>query len=131
MESSARLETRPFTKVDTVIVRVPRLEQARKWYEENLGLQPAFVDTEKDRLVIFKTGGETSLTVYELKPGEEKSTGKTPASYPIFYAPDINAAHKHLTDRGVEVGPVQGTPGQTQWFSFWDLDRNQLEACHY
>ena len=131
MESSTRLETRLFTKVDTVIVRVPDLERARKWYEENLDLEPGFIDTRKDRLVIFKTGGETSFTIYELKPGEERPTGKTPASYPILYAPDIIAAHRHLTEHGVKVGPVQGTPGRTQWFSFWDLDQNLIEVCHY
>jgi catechol 2,3-dioxygenase-like lactoylglutathione lyase family enzyme len=82
MESSTELKTRPFTKVDTVIVRVPDLEKARKWYEEKLGLQPA-VTSEKERLVIFKTGGETSFTVYELKPGEEKTTGKTLPAIPF------------------------------------------------
>jgi catechol 2,3-dioxygenase-like lactoylglutathione lyase family enzyme len=131
MESSTALETRPFTKVDTVIVRVPDLEKAMEWYEEKLGLQPGYVDLEKEKLAIFKTGGETSFTLYELKPGEEKPTGKVPASYPIFYARDINEARRHLELRGVKVGPVQGTPGQTQWFSFWDQDGNLIEACHY
>lgn len=77
----SKLKTRPFTKVDTVIVRVPDLEKARKWYEENPGLQSG-VTSEKERLVIFKTGGETSFTIYELKPGEEKTTGKTLPAIP-------------------------------------------------
>ncbi len=50
---------------------------------------------------------------------------------PTFFAPDINAAHKHLRDRGVKVGPIEGTAGETQWFSFWDLDQNLVEVCHY
>ncbi len=120
----------PFTKVDTVIVRVPDLEEARKWYEGKLALQASFTD-EKERIVVFKTGGETSFTIWELKPGEKKATGKTPSSFPIFYASDIVKAHKELKERGVSVGPVQGKPGETRWFEFSDLYQNLLEACHY
>jgi len=65
-----------------------------------------------------------------LKPGEKKSAGKTPASYPIFYAANIDEAHRQLKERGVKVGPVQRDEG-TQWFSFWDLDQNLLEVCHW
>ncbi len=119
----------PFTKVDTVIVRVPDLDKARKWYEEKLGFETAFVG-KKERIVVFKAGSETSLTIYELKPGEKKTTGKTSSSYPIFYAPDINKAHRLLKERGIKIGPIEGDQ-DTQWFSFWDLDQNLLEVCHY
>ncbi len=120
----------PFTKVDTVIVRVPDLDKARKWYEEKLGFETAFVG-KKERIVVFKAGSETSLTIYELKPGEKKAKGKAPSSYPIFYAPDIVKAHKELKERGVSVGPFRGKPGETRWFEFSDLYHNLLEACHY
>ena len=120
----------PFTRVDTVIVRVPDLDKVRKWYEEKLGFEAGF-GGKKERIVAFKTGGETSLTIYELKPGEKKNPGQIPSSYPIFYAPDIAKAHQHLTDREVKVGPIEGDPKDTQWFSFWDLDQNLLEVCHW
>ncbi len=120
----------PFTKVDTVIVRVPDLDKARRWYEEKVGFQAAFTG-KKERFIVFKAGSETSFTVYELKPGEKKATGKTPGSYPIFYTPDIVKAHRLLRGRGVKVGPVQGEQQDTKWFSFWDLDQNLLEVCHY
>lgn len=83
----------PFSRVDTVIVRVPDLDKARRWYEEKLGFEVGFVG-KKERIVVFKTGGETSLTIYELKPGERKNTGEAPGSYPIFYASDIATAHQ-------------------------------------
>jgi catechol 2,3-dioxygenase-like lactoylglutathione lyase family enzyme len=120
--------TNLFTRVDTVIVRVPDLAKARKWYEEKLGFQVSFVG--KDEIVVFKTGGETSLTIYKLKPGEKKATGKTPSSYPIFYAVDAMKAHQQLKERGVKVGPIQEDE-TSQWFSFWDLDQNLLEVCHW
>src|SRR2546428_5459384 len=84
----------------------------------------------KDEIVVFKTGGETSFTIYKLKPGEKKATGETPSSYPIFYAVDAKKAHQQLKDRGVKVGPIQEDEG-SQWFSFWDLDQNLLEVCHW
>ncbi len=120
----------PFTKVDTVIVRVPDLDKARKWYEEKLGFE-ATLTGKKERFVVFKAGSETSFTIYELKQGEKKTIGKTQSSYPIFYAPDIVKAHQLLEERGVKVGPIQGEAQDTQWFSFWDLDQNMLEVCHY
>ncbi len=51
MESSITLDTKPFTKVDTVIVRVAFLERARKWYEANLGLEAGFVDLENSPIL--------------------------------------------------------------------------------
>ncbi|HEY4822496.1 MAG TPA: VOC family protein [Candidatus Bathyarchaeia archaeon] len=122
--------TNLFAKVDTVIVRVSDLEKARRGYQDKLSLQPGFTD-EKERIVVFNTGGETSFTIWELKPGAKKATAKTPSSFPIFYAPDIIKAHKELKERGVKLGSIQGKPGETQWFEFWDLDQNLLEACHY
>lgn len=130
-EKNGRQESRttnPFMRGDTVIVRVSDLEKARKWYEEKLGFDASFVGNNE--IVVFKTGGETSFTIYKLKPGEKKAAGKTPSSYPIFYATDLNKAHQQLKDRGVSVGPIQEDEG-TQWFSFWDLDQNLLEVCHW
>lgn len=120
--------TNPFTRVDTVIVRVPDLDKARKWYEEKLGFEVSFVG--KDEIVVFKTGGETTFTIYKLKPGEKKATGETPSSYPIFYAIDAKKAHQQLKDRGVKVGPIQEDEG-SQYFSLWDLDQNLLEVCQW
>ena len=113
-EQGSRLAN-PFTRVDTVIVRVPDLDKAKRWYEEKLGFEASFIG--KGEIVVFKTGGETSFTIYKLKPGEKKSAGKTSASYPIFYAADADKAHRQLKERGVRVGPVQRDEGQ-QWFSF-------------
>lgn len=119
-----------FTKIDTVIVRVGKLAEAQAWYEQKLGFRPSYIG-EQERLVVFNVGGETPLTIYELKPGEMTEPQSTASSYPIFYADDIQAAHELLSARGVEVGPIEGEPDGTQWFAFKDCDGNQLEVCHY
>lgn len=119
-----------FTKIDTVIVRVRELEEAQAWYEEKLGFRAGDVD-EKERLVVLNVGGETFLTIYELKPGEMIAPQSTARSYPIFYTGDIQTAHRLLSERGVEVGSIEGEPGGTQWFAFKDRDGNLFEVCHY
>lgn len=119
-----------FAKIDTVIVRVRQLEEARAWYEEKLGFHAMYTD-ESQRLVVFDVGEKTSLTIYELGPGEVMASRGASRCYPIFYASDIQAAHQLLLEREVEVGPIEGEPGATQWFVFKDCDGNALEACHY
>ncbi len=119
-----------FTKVDTVIVRVQRLEDAQRWYEEKLGFRIGYCD-EKERLVVFDLGAETSLTIYEWKPDQQRPGGDAQSSYPIFYPRDIDAVHRHLADHGVKVGSIDADGRGTRWFTFWDLDSNRLEVCHY
>ncbi len=119
-----------FRKIDTVLVRVQRLEDARKWYEEKLGFRAGFND-EAERLVVFDLGGETSLTIWEWKPGERPAGENTHWSYPIFYPIDIDEVRNHLEASGVQVGSIDGDGRGTRWFSFWDLDGNRLEVCQY
>jgi catechol-2,3-dioxygenase len=128
-EESMNRADSTFTKIDTVIVRVRNLEEAQAWHEKKLGFRADYVD-EKERLVVLNVGGETSLTIYELKPGEMMAPQST-GSYPILYARDIQTAHKLLSERGVEVGSIEGEPGGTQWFGLKDRDGNLLEVCHY
>lgn len=117
-------------KIDTVIIRVRRLEQAQAWYAKKLGLNAVYED-QNERLVVFSLDGETSLTIYELKPGEMFPTEGTARSFPIFSAGDIHEAHKLLSARGVEVGSIEGEAGGTEWFMLKDCDGNTLEVCHY
>jgi catechol 2,3-dioxygenase-like lactoylglutathione lyase family enzyme len=120
-----------FPKIDTVILRVKDLEKARRWYEEKLGFEAGYVGS-KEKIVVFNLGTTpTSLTIYELKPGEKSSLKNgVQRTYPIFYSENINNSYETLRNRDVRVGKIEGD-SESQWFSFYDVDDNQLEACHY
>ena len=49
----------PFTRVDTVIVRVPDLDKAKRWYEEKLGFEASFIG--KNEIVVFKQAVRRAL----------------------------------------------------------------------
>jgi len=115
-----------FEHLDTVIVRVRHLDKARAWYEEKLELKPAFVHSD---IVVFDTGGATSLTIWRMGEGEKLAPRHFQGCFSIFYPADLDAAYALLKDRGVEVGPFD-SDGDTRWFSFHDPEGNRLGcAC--
>ena len=116
-----------FTKLDTVLLRVRDLDASRAWYERTLGLLAVYVDLEEG-LVIFGVGGTTSLTLWQLKPGEHLAPTGAAIPFPIFGSDDARQTHKLLSSRGVSVDPVQDGPG-VRYFTFRDPDGNRLEVC--
>ncbi len=116
-----------FRKVDTVILRVADLNAAREWYREKLGVREHFRH-QKENLVVLNVGGDTSLTLWQLKPGEEPASTTGSGAYPILMSDDVRKAHRMLSERGVKVEPVQ-SGGSTLWFAFYDLDGNRIEVC--
>lgn len=116
-----------FTRLDTVIVRVKYLAAARKWYEDKLGFRPSFADNN-EKLVVFDVGGTTSLTIWQLKPGDKPAPAGTAGVFPIFLAENAGDARKTLSGRGVEVTAIR-EGGGIRWFRFHDLDGNPLEVC--
>ena len=111
--------------IDTVIVRVKDIETSRKWYREKLGLSPLWDDPNM-KLTVLQTNGTTSLTLWQT--GEEISTNRETASYPIFKTPDASALKDQLQTRGVETGDVIEDE-YVRYFFFYDPDGNILEAC--
>ena len=118
-----------FTRLDTVIVRVRDLVRAKAWYQEVLELTPRF---ETEFIVVFDTGGPTSLTIEYPGPEVEAQVVRSGAarSYPIFYADDIDSVHELLTLRGVKAGSVQ-VDGAVRYFAFEDLEGNFFNVCHF
>ncbi|MBO0160373.1 VOC family protein, partial [Vibrio parahaemolyticus] len=55
---------KPLQGIDTIIVRVSNIEVSRKWYQEKLDLKPIWDDPNL-KLVVFDTGGPTSLTIWQ------------------------------------------------------------------
>jgi catechol-2,3-dioxygenase len=116
-----------FTKVDTVVIRVRDLEQARVWYREKLGVRELFGDKGKN-LVVTTVGADTNLTLWQIKSGEELAPSSSVGSYPVLMAADATQIHRVLTERGVKTKPVQ-SGGSILWFSFFDLDDNRIDVC--
>jgi catechol 2,3-dioxygenase-like lactoylglutathione lyase family enzyme len=121
----------PFvTTIDTVLLRVQNLESAAEWYTHVLGFKPVYTAPE-ERLIVLAVGTETSLTLHKQGSTSATVTHQIPRCYPIFYTPDIEAAHERLRAIGVEVQPISGKEGETRWFAFRDGEGNYLEMCHY
>jgi catechol 2,3-dioxygenase-like lactoylglutathione lyase family enzyme len=116
-----------FRGLDTVLVRVRNIDLAKRWYLEKLGLAEPYFDPA-ERLAVFDLGGTTSLTLWELKPGETPCSPDHARTFPIFSVADARETATLLRDRGVDVGQVVDSGGVT-YFTFKDLDGNLLEAC--
>lgn len=111
--------------IDTIIVRVSNIEISKKWYQEKLYLKPIWDDPNL-KLVVFDTGGPTSLTIWQT----EKIIQNNPdtSAYPIFKTFDANTANQELKEKGIKVGEVIDD-GFVNYFFFYDPDGNILEAC--
>ncbi|MEX6686715.1 VOC family protein [Danxiaibacter flavus] len=111
--------------IDTVIIRVSDIKEARKWYCDVLGLTPVWDDPVED-LVVFETGGMTSLTIWQ--SDQPIKVDKKTGSYPIFKTTEIEKAYQQLKDKGVNVDELVDET-LLKYFFFYDGDGNILEAC--
>jgi catechol 2,3-dioxygenase-like lactoylglutathione lyase family enzyme len=115
-----------FERIDTVCLQVKDLAAAKSWYTEKLNLREIYAD-DSSRLVVFEIGGPTSLTIWELKPGEAAPT-QTGGTFPILLTKDAAKTHSELKRRGVKVGDIDEGP-DVRFFDFFDADGNHLGAC--
>lgn len=116
-----------FQRIDTVIIRVRDLREAVSWYQRVLHLEVAYEDAT-ERLAVMTTPEGSSVTLWELKPGEELASGDGVGTYPIFAVEDADAAHAALQAQGVDLDPLSDGEG-VRFFGFRDLYGNRLEAC--
>jgi catechol 2,3-dioxygenase-like lactoylglutathione lyase family enzyme len=118
-----------FGRLDTVIVRVCDLVRAKSWYQDVLELTPRF---ETEQIVVFDTGGPTSLTLEYPGPEVDAQVVRLGAArcYPIFYSDNIDAIHNLLSSRGVKVDPILDD-GAVRYFAFEDLEGNFFNVCQF
>lgn len=117
-----------FSKLDTLILRVANIGAAKNWYEEILELKPSYESNGEHSIVIFPIGNGPSITLYEWQQSESHYPASS--SYPIFFAEDIESVHEKLITRDVKISELQ-KDGTTTFFTFYDLDGNKLEVCHW
>lgn len=111
--------------IDTIIIRVSNIEISKIWYQEKLCLKPIWDDPNL-KLVVFDTGGPTSLTIWQTDKVIQNN--KDTSSYPIFRTLNANTARHELEEKEVNVGEVIDD-GFVNYFFFYDPDGNVLEAC--
>ncbi len=71
-----------FRGLDTALLRVRDIDLAKQWYLEKLGFNEPYFDPA-ERLAVFDLGGSTSLTVWELRPGETWTPAAVPLPFPF------------------------------------------------
>ena len=109
------------------MLRVRNIEHSKSWYETHLGFTTSYVDLQ-ERLVVLGLGGQTSLTLWELKRGEALPPPGFAGAFPIFLTDDVAQTRQNLQERGVGVESIQDSSG-VSFFGFFDPDGNRLEVC--
>lgn len=116
-----------FKKLDTTILRVRNIEEAKMWYKENVRMPAIYFDPE-EKLAVLDAGEESSLTLWQIKPGDKLMLSAENGCYPIFTVEHAQKTRKILAENGVRTGDlIQGNG--VVYFHFFDLDGNMLEAC--
>ena len=111
--------------IDTIILRVSNINEAKIWYTTKLGFKNIYED-EKLRLVVLDTFSPTSLTLWETD--EKIVPNPKTAAYPIFKTLNATDASDTLRRLDVKVNDLI-TDHVVTYFNFFDPDGNMLEAC--
>lgn len=102
---------------------VSDMPRAKEFYSDKLGLNVVGDDKQWVSLTLPEGGVTIILTTYHenMKPGTMKV---------YFTTSDITAAHKELSDKGVNVDKVKddlyGPGSGVKWFELEDPDGNQV-----
>lgn len=102
-----------------VIFYVTDFDRAVKFYQETLGLKPAY--PAEDGWASFQLKG-IELSIHS---GREKNT-KGDHAYFGFQVSDVDAARLALKARGVKVGEIVSPCEGTRFFGFKDPDGNHM-----
>jgi catechol 2,3-dioxygenase-like lactoylglutathione lyase family enzyme len=118
----------PFSIPDNSSIDARNLTALRDWYKEKLGLRDVYDEREDDSGRPFAdlhiANSEASLSLIELPVGATTENGHV-----IFFAKNLEKAHRWLTKRGVLVEPITTDSGGNRLFRFRDLEGNAIEVC--
>lgn len=112
-----------FEKIDTICLKVNDVENASLWYQNVL----VFKETFRDEYYRILSIGNSAIPL-TLEKGEGSASSNQ--VYPIFYTRNIEASYEKLKENGVTVSAIEAD-GVNQYFDFYDLDGNQLQACYW
>jgi glyoxylase I family protein len=106
-----------------VMQYVEDLERASQWYCSNLGF--AMGDFDFNDFVELKVDDKYVMHLFKT----DKPLAAERATF-SFDTDDIEEAHRSLSEREVDVGPIQNY-GDHKAFSFKDCDGNRLMISQY
>jgi len=115
-----------FKRTDHIHICVPeeRLEEARKFYTEVIGLPEKYRPVELNDLGLW-----FQLSDIELHIGVEEEHPLT-IRHTAFEVEDLEAARMHLQQNGVEIQKQRNIAGRKR-FSFSDPFGNRMELLEY
>jgi catechol 2,3-dioxygenase-like lactoylglutathione lyase family enzyme len=118
----------PFSVGSNCAIDVRNLGASREWYAEKLGFREAHDRKEDDSGRPFADlhigNDDTFVSLVELPPGTSAED-----QHVIFFANNLEKAHKWLAGRGVIVEPITNDSGGNRLFRFRDLEGNSIEVC--
>ena len=115
-----------FNRLDTLIIRVKNLEEAKKWYIENLGFFPVYSD-DVSKIVVFDLAGTTTMTLWEMNESEIAGTVNQGNAYAVFNCDNAEQLFKSLKKKGVSVDNFVSSE-DVSLFNFYDPDGNKFEV---
>jgi catechol 2,3-dioxygenase-like lactoylglutathione lyase family enzyme len=118
----------PFSISDNCAMDVRNLAALRDWYQEKLSLRDAVGEREEDSgrpfVDLHIPNSAAVLSLFELPTGATAENGHV-----IFFANNLEKAHRWLGERGVLVEPITSDSGGNRFFRFHDLEGNTIEVC--
>jgi catechol 2,3-dioxygenase-like lactoylglutathione lyase family enzyme len=116
-----------FYSAGDVVAKVHDVAAAQRWYSAKLGLLYSSTDVEEASMELGYSAEQVVVYLVEISGNEcpNKGTGRPP----IMFVGGLGDAHKYLSTRGVDVGPIQSDSGGNRFFRFRDLEGNELEVC--
>jgi lactoylglutathione lyase len=108
--------------VHQVVLTVDDQERAKKFWSEVMGFEVVEDSPygEERWIAVLTPDGNTRLVLALRQPGEpvrEAPSEMLPSSNVMFYAEDVEAAHRELAERGVRFP----TPPSEQFWGWWSV----------
>lgn len=108
--------------VNQVVLTVEDQERAKKFWSEQMGFEVVEDSAYGDErwIAVLTPDGHTRLVLGLRRPDEPASRAPgemLPSSNVMFYADDVETAHRELTERGVTFT----TPPTKQFFGWWSV----------
>ncbi len=114
------------SRIDTIFVRAVDTAAAAAWYSRIFGMVEVF--RSAGHIGLRVEGAANTTTALTLVPVENMPRDEHVAFN--FFAPDLEALHKVLSEDGRDVTPINPQNGMA-WFDFVDISGNRVNVCSF